>query len=98
MKKFCTGFAFTMALTFATAQIDTINNGKSIYIDSTQNLKMEIPFKKRMVDGTVKGFDLASKNLMLEGSSKKKPKTRNLELLRIRLIRQQNNCSILLMA
>ena len=74
MKKFCTGFAFTMALTFATAQIDTINNGKSIYIDSTQNLKMEIPFKKRMVDGTVKGFDLASKNLMLEGSSKKNQK------------------------
>lgn len=63
-----------MALTFATAQIDTINNGKSIYIDSTQNLKMEIPFKKRMVDGTVKGFDLASKNLMLEGSSKKNQK------------------------
>jgi antitoxin component YwqK of YwqJK toxin-antitoxin module len=74
MKKLYTGFAFTMALTFATAQIDTIDNGKSIYIDSAQNLKMEIPFKKRMVDGTVKGFDLTSTNLMLEGSSKKNQK------------------------
>ena len=74
MKKLYTGFAFTMALTFATAQIDTIDNGKSIYIDSAQNLKMEIPFKKRMVDGTVKGFDLTSTNLVLEGSSKKNQK------------------------
>lgn len=66
--------ALIVSSTLVTAQIDTVDNGKAIYIDSTQNIKMEIPFKKRMVNGTVKSFDLTSTKLIIEGDAKNNKK------------------------
>ncbi len=74
MKKLYSAIASLISATFVLAQVDTVDNGTAIYIDSAQNLKMEIPFKKRMVNGIVKGFDLTTSSLISEGLSKNKQK------------------------
>lgn len=74
MKNLYSAIALIISSTFVNAQVDTVDNGKAIYIDSAQNVKTEIPFKKRMVNGTVKGFDLTTSSLISEGLSKNNQK------------------------
>ena len=70
MKNLYSAIVLFMTSALALAQVDTVDNGKVVYIDSAQNLKLEIPFKGGQVNGTTKGFDLESGSLIIEGKSK----------------------------
>lgn len=50
-------------------QIDTVNQGNVEYIDSTLNLKIVYPFKKRMVNGVVTAYDLSNSTKVYSGKA-----------------------------
>ena len=56
MKNLYSAIVLFMTSALALAQVDTVDNGKVVYIDSAQNLKLEIPFKGGQVNGTTKAF------------------------------------------
>ncbi|MGB0403135.1 MAG: hypothetical protein ACPGEG_03495 [Salibacteraceae bacterium] len=51
------------------SQIDTVNQGKVEFIDSTSNLKIVYPFKKRMVNGEVTAYNLSDQTIAFSGKS-----------------------------